>query len=129
VQHIDHAAPVKAAAAPDRPARSGSSSKLELNPNLPLIAPHDPAAASQQQGKLIGNALLIRHRELCAAGGDVPDDAAEERRGVLAIDLRKIVNFVSWAAPQLAERTSRPKKTHLVLLTLAARVNNHGNNP
>src|SRR5262249_2674972 len=114
---------------PERPARGGSSSKLELNPDLPLVAAHDATAASQQQGKLIRNALLIRHRELCAAGGDVPDDATEGRRGAIPIDLRKIVTFMSRAAPQLAERTSRPKKTHLVLLTLTARVNNHGNNP
>src|SRR5208337_3215504 len=88
----------------------------KVNSDLSVIAPHDATAASEQQRELVGDVLVVRHGELRAAGGDVPNDATDWRRPAVTIDLSEIMNFVSLAVPQFSEWIPRLKETHLVLL-------------
>src|SRR3974390_3237663 len=97
------------------PTFAGHALAHEHNADLAVIAPHDTTAPAQQQRELVGDLLVIRDGEPRAAVGDVPYDAAQRRRGAITIDLSEIMDFVSPAVSQLAQRIPR-KQTHPVLL-------------
>jgi hypothetical protein len=96
----------------------------ELNAHLTLIAPHDPATASEQEGEFVRNILPVCHRELRAAGGYIPNDAAQRSRLAITIDLSEIMYFVTGAFAQVTKRIAKLKERHRLLRRWLRRVEN-----
>jgi hypothetical protein len=87
----------------------------ELNADLTLITPHDPATAPEQEREFVGNILPVCHRELRTIGGYIPNDAAQRSRSAITIDLSEIMYFMAGAFPQVTKRIAKPKERHRVL--------------
>jgi hypothetical protein len=87
----------------------------ELDANLTFIAPHDPATAPEQERELVRDILPVCHREPCAIGGYIPDDAAQRSPLAITIDLSEIMYLVAGALPQVTRWIARLKERHRVL--------------
>jgi hypothetical protein len=68
--------------------------------------------AAKDQRELVRDVLILLDRELCAAGGYVPDDAAQRCRPAFDIDVGEVVNLMSRTLAQLAKWISRLKQAH-----------------
>jgi hypothetical protein len=84
----------------------------ELNADLAIELPHHPAATAEEKREFIGKLLLLPHRQLGAIRRDIADDAVEQRRSAIEVEIRRIVHFVSETLAQIAERIGTPEKAH-----------------